>query len=222
MIIMNDFVEINKLKNGLVDSIIPLLDDLRNKRTYTIRISFVVTENTEIMSIKSAMDKICSDNPDIQGRVDAFYGLERSSNIIAELYEGSVKGATLLLFLDKYQDRFNYPDINRFYAQYPEFYTGGFDEDCNNDFFSLLLDRILAIKENFVPFSYLKIKTSTDNIEFVSHVVNKVKEEGLKCKVIKQKTSDDMEHIYFFIYETEHEEMNKMIQPLEKRSSIKL
>lgn len=30
-----------------------------------------------------------------------------------------VKGVTLLLFLDKDKDRFDHPDINRFYAHYP-------------------------------------------------------------------------------------------------------
>lgn len=56
---------------------------------------------------------------------------------------------------------------------------------------------------------------------FVSAIVNKIEEDGLKCKVIERKI-DDMDNVraYFFIYENECEEMNKMIQYLEKSFSM--
>ena len=215
---MDDFTIINMIKNDLVDEIQTLLDDLRNEKTYSIRESYVVSTDAEIEGMDLAISEICSNNPDICGRVDVINGLERSSNI--NLCE-PVKGVTILLFLDKDKDRFDHPDINRFYAQYPEFCTGCFDEEYNK-YFSSLLDNILAIKEKMILFSYLKLKLSKENKSLlVSDTLDKIKMEGLKCKVIKQKVSN-AEYAYFFMYETEYEEMNKQIEPLERRSFLRL
>lgn len=215
---MDDYTIINTIKNDLVDEITSLLDDLRNEKTYSIRESYVVSTDAEIEGMDLAISEICSNNPDICGRVDVINGLERSSNI--NLSE-PVKGVTILLFLHKYQDRFDHPDIDRFYAQYPEFCTGCFDEEYNK-YFSSLLDNILAVKEKMILFSYVKLKLSKDNNEFlVSDTLDKIKMEGLKCKVIKQKVSN-AEYAYLFMYETEYEEMNKQIEPLERRSFLRL
>ena len=218
MIIMDDYTIINMIKNGLVDEIQTLLDDLRNEKTYSIRESYVVSTDAEIEGMDLAISEICSNNPDICGRVDVINGLELSGNI--NLSE-PVKGVTILLFLHKYQDRFDHPDIDRFYAQYPEFCTGCFDEEYNK-YFSSLLDNILAVKEKMIPFSYIKLKLSkNNNDELVSDTVDKIEMEGLKCKVIKQKVSN-AEYAYLFMYEIEYEEMNKQIEPLERRSSLRL
>ena len=139
---MNDFVVFNKIRNELLDSLVPLLDKLRNVKNYQIRLSFVASENFQIEAMKSAVYKICSDNSDILGRVDVFDDFVIDSSIIDEMYEGPVKGVTILLFLDKDKDIFDHPNINRFYIKYPQFYTGNFDkEDINNtnDIFSDIL-----------------------------------------------------------------------------------
>jgi hypothetical protein len=44
----------------------------------------------------------------------------------------------------------------------------------------------------------------------------------LKCKAVENVIGNDSEYVYFFIYETECEAMNKQIQSLERRSSIRL
>lgn len=222
---MNDFAVFNKIKDELLYSLVPLLDKLRNVKNYQIRLSFVVSENFQIEAMKSAVNKICSDNPDILGRVDVFDDFEiDSSSIIDEVYEGPVKGVTILLFLDKDKDIFDHPDINRFYVKHPEFYTGNFNkEDTNNTnaIFSDILYKILYIREKFVPFDITAISLPIDKIEFVSKVVDKIETEGLKCKVIKKNELDRV-YVYFFMYETECEEMNKLIEVLERRNSLRL
>ena len=65
MIAMNEFAVFNKIKDELLNSLVPLLDKLRNVKNYQIRVSFVVSENFQIEAMKSAVYKICSDNPDI-------------------------------------------------------------------------------------------------------------------------------------------------------------
>ena len=214
---MNDYTIINMIKNGLVDEIQTLLDDLRNEKTYSIRESYVVSTDAEIEGMDLAISEICSNNPDIHGRVDVINGLDYSSNI--NLCE-PVKGVTVLLFLHKYQDRFDHPDIDRFYAQYPEFCTGCFDEEYNK-YFSTLLETILAVKEKSIPFKLIQTKL-IDGIcnDSVFDVVDKVEREGLKYKAMEYPVSDDTYYVYFFIYETECEEMNKMIQYLEKSFSM--
>ena len=221
---MNDFVVFNNIRNELLDSLVPLLDKLRNVKNYQIRLSFVVSENFQIEAMKSAVYKICSDNPDILGRVDVFDDFGIDSSTIDEMYEGPVKGVTILLFLDKDKDIFDHPNINRFYIQYPQFYTGIFNkEDTNNtnDIFSDLLYKILYIQEKFEPFDLTAISLPIDKIEFVSEVVDKIEIEGLKCKVIKKNELDRV-FVYFFMYETECEEMNKVIEVLKRRNFIRL
>ena len=155
-----------------------------------------------------------------------FDNLRITINGIDELNLGSVKGVTILLFLDKDKDRFDHPDINRFYAEYPEFYTGIFedrDEDKSNQFISGLLSVITSVKEKNANFGLIKTK-SIDGIcnDFIPDVVDKVEQEGLKCKAIEHVVSDNAEHVYFFIYETECKAMNKQIEVLERRSSLRL
>ena len=153
-----------------------------------------------------------------------FDNLGITINGIDELTLGSVKGVTLLLFLDKDKDRFDHSDINRFYAEYPEFYTGIFeDRDESNQFISGLLSVITSIKEKNANFGLIKTK-SIDGIcdDFIPDVIDKVEQEGLKCKAIEHVVSDNAEHVYFFIYETECKAMNKQIEVLERRSSLRL
>ena len=218
-----NLVEINILKDKLVDYIIPFLDDLRDskKEVNTICKSFAVTTNDEIECVKLALNEICSSNQDITGRVDVFDDLQFN---IARV--NPVKGVVLLLFLDKNKDRFNHPDINRFYVEYPEFYTGVFEErngDDTNKFIGWLLATILSVKEENLPFGYVKTR-SIDGIcnDFIPDVVDKVEREGLKCKAIEHIVSDDEEYVYFFIYEAKSEEMNKQIEVLERRGTIRL
>ena len=222
-----NLVEINALKEELVNSIAPLLNDLRDESKNNVQSiceAFAVTTDDEIECVKLVLNEICSSNPDIRGRVDVFDDLGITINGIDELTLGSVKGVTLLLFLDKYKDRFDHPDINRFYAEYPEFYTGIFeDRDESNQFISGLLSVITSIKEKNANFELIKTK-STDGIcnDFIPDVIDKVEQEGLKCKAIEHVVSDNAEYVYFFIYETECEEMNKVIKVLERRNSLRL
>ena len=224
-----NLVEINALKEELVNSIAPSLNDLRDESKHNVQSiceAFAVTTDDEIECVKLVLNEICSSNPDIRGRVDVFDNLGITINGIDELTLGSVKGVTLLLFLDKDKDRFDHSDINRFYAEYPEFYTGMFDdrdEDKSNQFISGLLSVITSIKEKNANFGLIKTK-SIDGIcnDFIPDVVDKVEREGLKCKAIEHVVSDNAEHVYFFIYETECKAMNKQIEVLERRSSLRL
>lgn len=218
---MDEFAEINEFKKEIADSITPLLDDLRNEKIHSIRSSFTIATNREIEAIKSVLKEISDSNTDICGRIDVFDKLE--FNIVNDL---SVKGVTLLLFLEKDKYRFDHPDINRFYSDYPEFFTGIFeerDDDESNKFIGRLFGVITLIKEKIAHFGTIKTK-SIDGIciDFIPDVIDKVNREGLKCKAIEQKISDDTENVYFFIYEIVCEAMNKQIETLERRSSIRL
>ena len=219
-----NLVEINKLKEELVNSVLPSLDDIRDenkKDDLFICTSFVVTTNDEIECAKLALKEICSSNPDIKGRVDVF------DNLVYSVINGEhVKGITLLLFLDKDKDRFDHPDINRFYVDYPEFFTGIFkeaDEDESNQFIRDFLGVIISVKEKSIHFGCMKTR-STDGIcnDFIPDIIDKVEREGLKCKAIEHVISNNTEYVYFFIYETECEAMNVQIQSLEQRSAMRL
>ena len=223
---MNKFAEINMVKNEIVDSILPLLDDLRNaskKEVNNICKSFLAVENIEIECIKMALNEICSSNPGILGRVDVFDIWGIGFNITDDgLDLGQIKGITITLFLDKDKSILDHPDIDRFYSQYPVYYTGKFNDE-NNEFFGVLFDSILAVKEKCAPFRLIETK-SIDGIcsDFIPDVVGGVEREGLKCKAIENMTSNNEEYVYFFIYETECEEMIKQIEVLERRSSLRL
>lgn len=228
MINMNKFAEINMAKNAIVDSILPLLDDLRDdnkKEVNNICRSFLAIENAEIECVKMVLNEICSSNPDILGRVDVFDTRGIGFNIADDRLDlGKIKGITITLFLDKDKSILDHPDIDRFYSQYPKFFTEIFDEeDSNNKFFGALFDSILAVKEKREQFRLIETK-SIDGIysDFIPDVVDKVEREGLKCKAIENMTSNNEEYVYFFIYETEYEEMIKQIEPLERRSSFRL
>ena len=230
MIIMNKFAEINMVKNEIVDSILPLLDDLRNGSKKGVKVnnickSFLVVENAEIECVKIALNEICSSNPDILGRVDVFDTWGTGLNITDDgLDIEQIKGVTITLFLDKDKSILDHPDIDRFYSQCPVYYTGKFDDESNK-FFGALFDSILAVKEKRTLFSYLKSSISEDQIEIISKAAGRVEEEGLeyKVKVAKRKTSNDMKDVYFFIYKTtECEKMIKQVEPLERRSSFRL
>ena len=80
---------------------------------------------------------------------------------------------------------------------------------------------IFYIQEKFVPFDLTAISLPIDKIEFVSEVVDKIETEGLKCKVIKKNELDRV-FVYFFMYETECEEMNKVIEVLKRRNFLRL
>jgi hypothetical protein len=195
-----NLVEFNRLKEKLENSIIPLLDDLRDesKMVFNICVSTVINTNDEIDCMRLAMNEVCSSNPDIRGRLDTFD---------IDVGEGkSDKGLVLLLFLDKDKDRFDYPNINRFYAEYPEYFTGNFDEDDyeSNQFIGDLLSAIIAVKERSARFGRIEAK-STDGFrdDFIPEIIDKVEREGLKCKAIKHTIPNTIEYVYFFIYETE-------------------
>lgn len=224
-----NLVEINTLKEELVNSITPLINDLQDESKNNVQSiceAFVVTTDDEIECVKLVLNEICSSNPDIRGRVDVFDDMGITIDTINELSISTVKGLTLLLFLDKDKDRFDHPDINRFYAEYPEFFTGAFaerDGDESNKFIGSLFSVITSIKEKNANFGLIKTK-SIDGIcnDFIPDVVDKVEREGLKCKSVEHVVSDNAEQVYFFIYETECEEMNKQIEVLERRSFIRL
>ena len=115
-----NLVEINTLKEELVNSIAPSLNDLRDESKNNVQSiceAFAVTTDDEIECVKLVLNEICFSNPDVRGRVDVFDNLGITINGIDELTLGSVKGVTLLLFLDKDKDRFDHRDINRFYAE---------------------------------------------------------------------------------------------------------
>lgn len=223
---MNKFAEINMAKNEIVDSILPLLDDLRDdskKEVNNICKSFLAVENIEIECVKMALNEICSSNPDILGRVDVFDTWGTGLNITDDgLDLEQIKGVTITLFLDKDKSILDHPDIDRFYSQYPVYYTGKFNDE-SNEFFGVLFDSILAVKEKRTPFRLIQTK-SIDGIcsDFIPDVVGEVEREGLKCKAVENMTSNNEEYVYFFIYETECEEMIKQIEVLERRSSLRL
>ena len=222
---MNKFAEINMAKNEIVDSILPLLDDLRDdskKEVNNICKSFLAVENVEIECVKMALNEICSSDPDILGRVDVFDTRGIGFNIVDDgLDLEQIKGVTITLFLDKDKSILDHPDIDRFYSQYPAYYTGKFDDESNK-FFGVLFDSILAVKEKRAPFSHLKLSISADQNETISKAVDKIEEEGLKYKVIKRKTLNNMKDVYFFIYKTRCEEMSRIIEVLKRRISIRL
>ena len=97
-----------------------IIHDLSNRKLFP---------NSKIKYEKLALKEICDLNSDIRGRVDVFDHLNFDKETIIVGHppvKGPVKGITITLFLDKDKDRFDHPDINRFYAHYPEFYTGLF------------------------------------------------------------------------------------------------
>ena len=129
MIIMKNFEKTNNFKNELVDHLVSLLDDLENGTIHSICSSFIISPNSKIKDEKLALKEICDLNSDIRGRVDVFDHLNFDKETIIVGHppvKWPVKGITITLFLDKDKDRFDHPDINRFYAHYPEFYTGLF------------------------------------------------------------------------------------------------
>lgn len=213
------FEESNKLKNYLVDHIVPLLDDLRDenkKEANHICVSFAINanDNYRIEGIQSAMKEICHSNPDIRGRVDVF----------DKLYGDLVKGVTLYFHLANDKHVLSLSELNKIYAHYPELYSKIFDaEDDNNKFFGALSDSILAVKEKSIPFKLIQTKL-IDGIcnDSVFDVIDKVEREGLKYKAIEYPVSDDTYYVYFFIYETECEEINRMREVLERRIIVRL
>ena len=213
-----NLIEFNQVKNRIVKMInqtLPKLFDENNKEVQAIKIAFTIGSIQEEECIKMIMKEIYSSNSDIRGRLDIFD---------ISIGEGkSVKGAVALLFLNKDKDRFDYRDINRFYAEYPEFFTKNFDNNDLNQFIGGLLGTIVSIKEKCAHFGRIETK-SIDGIcnDFIPDVINKVEREGLKCKAVENVIGNDAEYVYFFIYETECEAMNKQMQSLERRSSLRL
>ena len=280
VIIMNamNAEKINKLKNDIINYIIPLLDDLRDenkKEVDNIRISFVFTKNDiykyktspiELANtIKLALDEIRRYNPDIRRRVDVFDlddAIDKTCEIPVE-----DKGIVWILFFDKDRDRYDHPDIDRLYAEHPEFYTGYFDDDIpvfdppkidkfdfksylgycyylngyfdsyySSDHFALnqhtgyLFEKLAGVKESNTPFLHLvrrKSKVLDDtlmkemllNNSFITDaIIDRAKQEGLKCKTIKIIFDDTDYNEHFFIYKSENEKMNKSMQDLQKEA----
>ena len=214
---MNKKLE-EKINNKLADSLIPLLDILRNnKESNTICKSFVVDTDDEIRGINLAVDKICSSNPDIKGRVDVFdhLNLDKETIIIGHPpVKGPVNGTTITLFLDKDKDRFDHPDINRFYAHYPEFYTGLFNQNSRNDnalnwFIKRLFVTIITMEERSAHFGYIKLEESTVNYYGRSFVLDKLVDKiewgRFKYRVMSL-TMRKTEYLHFLIYDHEPED----------------
>lgn len=124
---MDEFAEINEFKKEIEDSIIPLLDDLRNEKIHSIRSLFTIATNREIEAIKSVLKEISDSNPDICERVDVLDPLGKDA--VDKTHEiPVVKGVVWILFLKKDKDKYDHPDINRFFSGYPDpgFYTDSF------------------------------------------------------------------------------------------------
>lgn len=262
--------------NRLVNTVVPLLDDLRDeskKEVNNICRSFVFMKNDTYKNdlielaeaIKLALDEICDSNPDIRGRVDVF-DLE---DAIDKTYEvpAEAKGIVWLLFLDKDKNKYDHPDIDRFYAEHPEFYTGYFDDmpiydppkidkidfesytnyckgfldaDYSREYFALnqdvryLFKDLVKVKEDDTPFMHLLRRESKvlddplmkeivlDNSFITDAIIDRAKQEGLKCETLKIMFDDTDHNEHIFIYKSESEEMNKMIQDLEKEDLVGL
>ena len=271
MVLIMHVEEINDLKNYLIDYIVPLLDDLRSdiKGVDSICRTFVsmkndtydyTTDPIELAdTIKLALDEICNSNSDVCGRVDVF-DLE---DTIDKTYEvpAEAKVVVWILFLEKDKDKYDHPDINRLYAQHPEFFTGYFDDipiydpskidkfdfksylgylksyfdtDYNGEHFALnqhtryLFEEFVRVKEGNTPFMHLTrreskvlddplIKEIVLDTRFITDaVIDRAKQEGLKCKTVKLMFDDTDYDEHIFIYKSESEKMNKAIQSLEK------
>lgn len=256
--------------NRLVNIIVQLLDDLRDgskKEVNNICRSFVFMKNDAYKNdpielaeaIKLALDEICDSNPDIRGRVDVFDledALDKTHEIPAE-----AKGIVWLLFLDKDKDKYDHPDIDRFYAEHPEFYTGYFDDmpiydppkidkidfesytdyckgflnaDYNREHFALnqdvryLFKELIDVKESNTPFMHLLRRESKvlddplmkeivlDNSFITDAIIDRAKQEGLKCETLKIMFDDTDYNDHIFIYKSESEEMNKEMRNLQK------
>lgn len=210
---MNKKLE-EKINNKLVDSLIPLLGILRkSKETNTICKSFAVDTNDEIRGINLAVEQICSSNPDIGRRVDVFdhLNLDKETIIIGH---PPVKGITVTLFLDKDKDRFDHPDINRFYARYPEFYTGLFNQNSKNDntlnlFIARLFRTIITMEERSAHFGYIKLEESIVNYYgrsfILDKLVDKIEWGRFKYRVMSL-TMRKTEYLHFLIYDHEPED----------------
>ena len=219
------YLEGNEFKNDIVNHITPFLNDLRDenkKDANNICVSFSLNanDNSRIESIESAIKEICDANPDISGGMDVFN----------KLYGELVKGVTLYFHLANDKHVFSLSELNRLYAHYPEFYAEIFDAvDDNNKFFEVLSDSISAVKEKRVPFKLIQIKL-VDGIcnDSVFDVIDKVEREGLKYQtleypLIENSLSHNVDYyVYFFIFESRYEEIDRMREVLERRIVVRL
>ena len=219
------YLEGNEFKNDIVNHITPFLNDLRDenkKDANNICVSFSlnVNDNSRIESIESAIKEICDANPDISGGMDVFN----------KLYGELVKGVTLYFHLANDKHVFSLSELNRLYAHYPEFYAEIFDAvDDNNKFFEVLSDSISAVKEKRVPFKLIQTKL-VDGIcnDSVFDVIDKVEREGLKYQALEYSiteyaVSHDIDfYVYFFIFETRYEEIDRIREVLERRIVVRL
>lgn len=218
------YLEGNEFKNDIVDHITPFLNDLRDenkKDANNICVSFSLNanDNRRIESIESAIKEICDANPDICGGMDVFN----------KLYGELVKGVTLYFYLAG-EYAFSFSELNRLYAHYPEFYAEIFDAvDDNTKFFEVLSDSISAVKEKRVPFKLIQTKF-VDGIcnDSVFDATDKVEREGLKYhameySIIENAVSHNLDYyVYFFIYETKCEEIDRIREVLERRIVVRL
>ena len=83
----------------------------------------------------------------------------------------------------------------------------------------LVFIRMYKIRKNNIELC--EKRKDTCKLKVTGEVVDKIETEGLKCKVIKKNELDRV-YVYFFMYETECEEMNKLIEVLERRNSLRL
>jgi len=219
------YLEGNEFKNDIVYHIAPFLNDLRDenkKDANNICVSFSINadDNDRIECIEAAMKEICDANPDIRGGVDVF----------DKLYGELVKGVTLYLHLANDKHVFSLTELNKLYAHYPEFYAEIFDaEDDNGKFFEVLSDSISTVKEKRVPFKLIQTKL-VDGIcnDSVFDATDKIEREGLKYQVreyplIENAVSHNIDYyVYFFVYETKCEEIDRMREVLERRIVVRL
>lgn len=107
-----------------------VLRDNKNKAECMIHsVMLKMNDNTKIYALKLALKEICDSNPEFKARVDVFYHL--GENAIDKTYANKMlefKGVTWVLFFKKVKDKYDHPDIDRFYSEHPQFYTGYFDD----------------------------------------------------------------------------------------------
>ena len=116
--------------------------------------------------------------------------------------------------------------------------NGYFDSYYSSDHFALnqhtgyLFEKLVGVKESTTPFLHLvrrKSKVLDDtlmkemllNNSFITDaIIDRAKQEGLKCKTIKIIFDDTDYNELFFIYKSESEKMNKAMamQDLQKEA----
>lgn len=120
------------------------------------------------------------------------------------------------------------------FKSYANYFKCFLDADYNEEHFSLnqdvrfLFKELVDVKESNIPFMHLLRRESKvlddplmkeiilDNSFITDAIIDRAKQEGLKCETIKIVFDDTDYNEHIFIYKSESEEMNKVIKDLEK------